>query len=216
MKAFFFTFVHVFLSAFLLSPLIFAKIPFGIRVFSLPIEDVHEESLVKRGGTNHSYAYKWPKIDGDLHHMPAEKYFKTAYWTFNGTFLHKLRNLAKQNPNQAKDLLFKASIEYNLILRNQCWKISNSSAKAHHRINTLARVASFPNDNPKDNIDPIYNLVAVVKIACFERSKGGNVNIPIKSHNKKLIKSLGWDKETALRKVNKMHKQFTPEKEVKS
>lgn len=208
MKAFFFTFTQVLFTAFLLSPLIFAQVQFGIRDLSLPIETIDEPSLAKRA--QHTYAYKWPSIDGDLHHMPPEKYFRTAYWTFNATFLHTLRTLAKKEPEKAKDLLYKASVHYNKILQRECWKGSNSSAKAHHRIDTLARVASYPDDDPKHNIDPVYNLVAVVRVTCFERLKGGNVNVPVKRHTKRLIKLLGWDKESALRRVSKMHKQFAP------
>lgn len=95
--------------------------------------------------------------------------------------------------------------------QNDCWKMSNESAKARHSsTTTLARLAIFPSDDEILDIDPKYKLAVTVMLACFERSKTGNINIPKFNHTEKLMKKLGWDKESALRTLEKQHKIFPP------
>lgn len=94
--------------------------------------------------------------------------------------------------------------------QNDCWKMSNDSAKARHDSTTLARLAIFPNDDERLDIDPKYKLAVTVMLACFERLKDGDVNIPKFNHTEKLMKKLGWDKGSALRTLEKQHKIFHP------
>lgn len=116
----------------------------------------------------------------------------------------------KTDPLKATELAFQASVEYEYRWLNECWKVSNHSALVHQRTNTKARVVAFPYMDASTNIDPEYELAPSVKVACWEIAKDGKINTPIVNHTRKLIKKLGWDKRTALRKIRKLHKHLRP------
>lgn len=93
--------------------------------------------------------------------------------------------------------------------RDSCWKLTNASATAAQRTNTLARVIVFPFNNvPSLDIDPIYHLSTTMALACWERAADGDYNTAVVNHTETLMNQLHWDKEYALKKLEKQHIYF--------
>lgn len=189
-----------------------------INGIALPREVFEVEEYVKRDldsngvptPSSDAPTFQWPRVDGPPENFPPIKDLDTAYWTFNLTFIKHMVKVNKTDPLQATELAFQAAVEYEYKWLHECWKMSNHSAAIHHRTNTKARVVVFPYMDKKTNIDPEYQLAPSFKMACWERRKGGNINKPVVNHTKKLIRKLGWDRRTALRKIRKMHKHLKP------
>lgn len=135
---------------------------------------------------------------------------RVGYWTFNTTFLKNIEQLNSTDPTKAGETLLSGLVEYEYKWLNECWKTGNESAKANSQTNTLARVVVFPTDDPTLVIDPIYKLATPILLACWEREKDGDINVPIISHTQDLIFAFNWDKEYALNFIKNQQKDFTP------
>lgn len=121
-----------------------------------------------------------------------------------------MESLNLTDPMKAAELLFGGLVEYEYKWLHECWKMSNASAKAESRTNTLARVVVFPTDDPALGIDPIYQLATPMMLACWERAKDGDINVAVKNHTQDLINSLKWDKTYALSFIDNQKKDFAP------
>lgn len=161
-----------------------------------------------RGGNDKSKlpTFHWPEIDGPLNdslRMLHGKALKTGYWTFNQTFDDRLQRIGAKNLLKAQKILFEETVRRAFKWRDDCWTFSNASAKANNRTNTLARVAVFPYNDKADDIDNGKGIASPVKFACFERAKDGKRNVPVVNHTIKLLKQEHWDKQSAIRQVQK-------------
>lgn len=134
--------------------------------------------------------------------FPLQTY-RTGYWTFNATFDDRLQRIAKKNLRKAQKILFDESVRKAFKWRDDCWKYSNATAKAHNRTNTLARVVVFPFDDKAHKIDHGKGIASPIKLGCFERAKDGKVNVAVVNHTIKLLKQEHWDKQSALRQIKK-------------
>ena len=91
-----------------------------------------------------------------------------------------------------------------------CYKTTNASAKAAGRTNTAARIIWEPTDDPKYEIDPVYNLDLPIKTACWERALKGDINVPIFDYSQQLLQQFKWDKDYAQAYLTEQHKRFKP------
>ena len=126
---------------------------------------------------------------------------RTGYWTFNATFDNRLQRIGEKHLHKAQKILFDETVRKAFKWRDDCWKLSNASAIAHKRTNTLARVVVFPFNEKEDEIDNGKGIASPVKFGCFEREKDGKINTVIVNHTFKLLKQEHWDKQSALRHI---------------
>ncbi|PWN37021.1 uncharacterized protein FA14DRAFT_176323 [Meira miltonrushii] len=173
-----------------------------------------------RGGNkkNELPTFHWPEIDGPLKYtlkMLNGTALKTGYWTFNQTFDDRLQRIGAKNLHKAQKILFDETVRKAFKWRDDCWAFSNASAKANNRTNTLARVAVFPYNTKGDDIDGGRGIASPVKFACFERAKDGKRNVPVVNHTIKLLKQEHWDKQSAIRQVQKRIRDDKRRKKMK-
>lgn len=111
-----------------------------------------------------------------------------------------MEKLAEKNPKEATEKFFE-SLEKNAEeWRDNCYKKSNSTAKANNRTNTVARLIVIPFNDPSLYIDKDGEATPA-KFACYERATDGDINKPLFDHTVALLEEERWDKKSVLQAI---------------
>ncbi|PWN35728.1 uncharacterized protein FA14DRAFT_189669 [Meira miltonrushii] len=177
------------------------------ELVSLPTFGKRDDADAKnKNSTKNNFV--WPAIDGYQDQNPPDNMLGVGYLTYSTAWIKKTFEISDKDPEKADKRFFHGLLRGAYLWRDSCWKLTNDSAKAAQRTNTLARVVVYTFNDPDFDIDPIYHLSSTMALACWERDKDGDYNTPVVNHTETLMNNLHWDKASALKVLEKQHIYF--------